>query len=72
VKEEPFDWTLEQVVTHHLAEDTTSENNQPAPATPSCSAHYHKEKSKVITFFGFKIAEWRIVYFKNLSEQNFW
>jgi hypothetical protein len=47
VKEEPFDWSLEQVVAHHLAEpDLAPSKNQSAQAPHS--AHYHKDKTKVI------------------------
>ncbi|CAB3365102.1 Hypothetical predicted protein [Cloeon dipterum] len=48
VKEEPFDWSLEQVVQHHLAEPDNPEK-QTLPLS-TCSAHYQKDKSKKENF----------------------
>lgn len=47
VKEEPFDWSLEQVVAHHLAEPDVAPVKQQGAHVPH-TAHYHKDKTKVI------------------------
>ncbi|XP_059476255.1 zinc finger protein 605-like [Neocloeon triangulifer] len=50
VKEEPYDWSLEQVVQHHLAEseDVLSEKHKPCGPLPTCSTHFQKDKSKSV------------------------